>query len=505
MINTHSHNFIEMVNILELVKGQLGSAAIGKVAEMLGEGSDKTSSALDAAIPSILGGIIGKGSSKEGASGIMDFLTEKKIDGGMFDNVMGLLGDGGKTKTLMNLGSMALPFILGGKKAGFMNLISKVTGFGSGASGSLMSLVAPMVLGMIGKQVKKGGLNAGGLMDLLSGQKDHVAKAMPAGMGDLLGFANSNSGSTRAKATSTARQTVETAPQGSGGGGMLKWLLPLALVAAAAWYFTKDGCASSTANNAAATTNEVTTGVQDAATKTMDKVGTVANKTGSGTTELAAEAKDMASTTTSTTMDKAGEVAGTVGSTVNNAADAAGEVMYKLDDNGNMIDASGKIVYNKSDFKIENGYYVDANGKRIGKAWQKIKDAVNNAGEKTAAFFSKTFGDMFAKKEGAKTEYTLSQMKFDAKSQRITYYSIEELKGLAEALKAKTDTKINVAVHTADGKNKAESKRLSSLRAQQIMDMLKTLGVKASQLSSDGKGNGNEAKAAANAIEIKVK
>ena len=96
-----------MANILDLLKGQLGSAAIGKVADMIGSDSSSTSSALDSMIPSILGGIINKGSTNEGASGILDLLNKEKMDGGIFDNIMGFLGDGGKTSALMKIGSMA--------------------------------------------------------------------------------------------------------------------------------------------------------------------------------------------------------------------------------------------------------------------------------------------------------------------------------------------------------------------------------------------------------------
>jgi len=109
------------------------------------------------------------------------------------------------------------------------------------------------------------------------------------------------------------------------------------------------------------------------------------------------------------------------------------------------------------------------------------------------------------KKDASAAAYTLSQMKFDAESQRISYYSKAEFEGLAAALKANADGKINVRVHTADGENEKENKKLSSMRAEQIKNMLTVLGVKAKQLNFKGMGSQDAGKAGSNAIEIKVK
>ena len=163
-----------MVNILDLLKGQLGSAVVGQIAELIGENNSNTSSAINSILPSLLGGLVQKGSTNDGAAGILDYLTKENHDGSMFDNLSDLLGGGSKTSTLMNIGSMALPFILGGKKAGIMNILAKVTGFGGSSNSTLMNLLAPMVLGMIGKQVKSSGLNAGGLMDMLPVSYTHL-------------------------------------------------------------------------------------------------------------------------------------------------------------------------------------------------------------------------------------------------------------------------------------------------------------------------------------------
>lgn len=502
-----------MVNILDLLKGQLGSAAIGKVAELIGDNSSNTSSAIESMLPALVGGLINKGNTEQGASGILDFLNEGNHDGSMFDNLSGLLGNGSKMSTLMSVGSAALPFILGGKKAGMLSLLSRVTGMGSSKSSSLMSILAPMVLGMIGKQVKGSGLNASGLMDMLMGQKEHVAKAAPAELSSLLGFAGN--------AKETVKETVSTSTREvkESGGSMMKWLLPLLAILAGAFFFMKScgGDVAATADNAADAASETTTQVvegakdmaqtavtytEDAAGNLVDGSGNIIKKAGEFTKDASGKIMDKAGNAIESIETKSAELTTEAGEVTRTATNAAAEIALKMDGAGNLVNEAGEIVYKAGDFKTEGGYYVDKNGKRIGKVWAKIKKAVGDAAEKTAEFFTGTFGGMFSKKAGASSTHTLSQMKFDEKSNRITYYSKPEFEGLVAALKANKDANITVNVHTADGGDKA--KKLSAARADQIELMLTTLGVGKKQVKSKGMGAEDAAKAAANAIEIVV-
>jgi len=104
------------------------------------------------------------------------------------------------------------------------------------------------------------------------------------------------------------------------------------------------------------------------------------------------------------------------------------------------------------------------------------------------------------------TAYALTDIAFDKKSHRITAMSKEEVEGMAAALKEHPESRIQVQVHTADGKNAAECKKISGLRADVVKNMLVTLGVNADQISAKGLGltTSDAAKAVANAVEVVV-
>jgi membrane-bound inhibitor of C-type lysozyme len=54
----------------------------------------------------------------------------------------------------------------------------------------MLSMAAPLVLGLLGNRVRSGGLNPAGLATLLMGERDQIMRAAPAGLGAIPGFAS---------------------------------------------------------------------------------------------------------------------------------------------------------------------------------------------------------------------------------------------------------------------------------------------------------------------------
>lgn len=218
---------------------------------------------------------------------------------------------------------------------------------------------------------------------------------------------------------------------------------------------------------------------------------------------------------------------------------------FYVDKDGNLMNKKNELIKKAGDFKLDKGYYVDSNGNQIKRGIDKTKDKINekvdntkeklgnatantkekldntkeklgnaaakskvaigNAANKTTASVKESFNDVFnTKAVGA--AFPFSSIKFDKESHRITDMDRADVDGLVAALKEHPESRIQVQVHTADGKNKIESKTISKLRAEVVRDMLVTLGVKKGQISAKGMGLTNEGavKAAANAVEVIV-
>lgn len=64
------------LNILELLKSEFSDEIIGKLGKFVGEDPSKTKAALGSIFPAVLGGLISKGSTSQGASEILDMITK---------------------------------------------------------------------------------------------------------------------------------------------------------------------------------------------------------------------------------------------------------------------------------------------------------------------------------------------------------------------------------------------------------------------------------------------
>lgn len=143
----------------------------------------------------------------------------------------------------------------GGQNA-LADAIGKFTGIGSGMAGSLLGMLAPVVLGTITQQQGGAGrLDPGKIAGLLAGQKDNIAAAMPPRLSNMLagtGLLDSLEGAARtatAAGSDAARASVSAARSfgdttrtagASVSPNWFWWLIPAAALAALLIYFTRS-------------------------------------------------------------------------------------------------------------------------------------------------------------------------------------------------------------------------------------------------------------------------
>ncbi|MEP7267247.1 MAG: OmpA family protein [Saprospiraceae bacterium] len=232
------------INLLEMLQSQVGGELASQASKFLGESETSTGKAVGAILPSLLGGLMGKASNESGARGVLDFLKSNNIDGSILENLGGLFGGGQSTDNLLNSGGGILKYLVGDKLGSIVDLISNVAGVKTGSSSSLLKMAAPLLMGFVGKYVKDKALDALGLKNLMVGQKDIVAKALPAGLGNILGFANLGGTASASSAMKTAAGGGSSSMGANGGGSnnLLKWLLPILLLGALAWFLGRKSC-----------------------------------------------------------------------------------------------------------------------------------------------------------------------------------------------------------------------------------------------------------------------
>ena len=84
-------------------------------------------------------------------------------------------------------GSSLLSSLLGGGVANLLaSTVGKFLGIGEGPVKTVMGLLTPVILGVLGNQQRAANLDSNGLARLLSGQKDQIAEAIPSGLSKAL-------------------------------------------------------------------------------------------------------------------------------------------------------------------------------------------------------------------------------------------------------------------------------------------------------------------------------
>jgi hypothetical protein len=240
-------------NLVSLVMQFLTPDMVGRFATALGFDRNKVQSAISGAVPALLAAFNDVATQPGGAQKLADAARQQTGSLGNFASALAA----GEQSSLLDKGSQLLSSLVSGQNQNaLIGAIAKFTGLGQGASGSLLGMLAPIVMATIGQHQTAGrALDANGIANLFAGQKDNIAAAFPSGFASLVsgtGLLNSlgdaartataaGSEATRA-ATSAARAVGQTGQRAAGAAAAttsnwLYWLVPIAAAAALLVYF----------------------------------------------------------------------------------------------------------------------------------------------------------------------------------------------------------------------------------------------------------------------------
>jgi hypothetical protein len=158
-------------NLMNLLQGSLSDGMIDQLSQQIG-GAEKeqTAAAASGIVNTLMGALAKNAESTEGAQALNHAL-ERDHDGSILNNVVGMLSGQqaqAQDNRMLN-GSGILNHVLGNKQGGAVQMISKLSGLDSDKTGSLMTMLAPLVMGALGKTKKEQGLDIAGIASLLSG------------------------------------------------------------------------------------------------------------------------------------------------------------------------------------------------------------------------------------------------------------------------------------------------------------------------------------------------
>jgi len=248
-------------SLVDLVSNYFDPNVTTKLASTLGVDLDHVQAIVDAAVPATLASLAGAAMTGDGAKKISDAIGS--ADSGMLDKLPDLVTN----KDLSTGGLGLLNNLLGpGKVEAITAAVAKSTGAPTAATQSILGILGPATLGAMSQLDPDSWSSGAGIAKTLAAQKDVIAAAMPAGLGQLLGglggvgaamggvmgmaqhaagsamgAAQSAAGNMAGAAGNMANQTASQASMPSSGqsGGIPSWVWIVAAVVVAGglyWY-----------------------------------------------------------------------------------------------------------------------------------------------------------------------------------------------------------------------------------------------------------------------------
>ena len=166
-----------MSALLDLVGQYLNNDSVDTISKTIGADKQQTQQAIGAALPTLLGAITRNATEADGEASLHNALA-KDHDGSILDHLGSLFG--GETPAASSVterttsGGSILDHILGSRRSRVEEGVSRASGLSSGQTMKLLAMLAPLLMGALGKKRKQEDLSAGGLGDWLRGERKEV-------------------------------------------------------------------------------------------------------------------------------------------------------------------------------------------------------------------------------------------------------------------------------------------------------------------------------------------
>jgi OmpA-OmpF porin, OOP family len=215
--------------VLDALNNLVTPALTSRASTALGESQIGVTKALGAAFPTLLSALVDKSGDPGIARQLFALVTDPSNDGTVLSDPTSLLGE--RRSASAGLAGTLVSLLFGARSENVTAALARYAGLKSGSASSLIQLAAPLLLGVLGDKVRRGGLGAQGLFGLLAGERDAIRAMLPAELGSAIGVPTVDVDRDRPRAV---------APPPAGG---TSWLWPaligLALLLGFWWLFAR--------------------------------------------------------------------------------------------------------------------------------------------------------------------------------------------------------------------------------------------------------------------------
>lgn len=156
-----------------ILNEQLSGDTISQMSQTLGADEGSVNNAVQAALPMLVGALARNSTTDQGASALHTALSNDH-DGSILDNIIGVISGGGTSSSAGILGH-----IFGGKQQTVEEGISQSSGLDTATVARLLLMLAPIVMGALGRTQRQQGLDPEGVAGLLNQERQQQESSSP--------------------------------------------------------------------------------------------------------------------------------------------------------------------------------------------------------------------------------------------------------------------------------------------------------------------------------------
>lgn len=171
-------------SLLGGLAAQFGGDTVGQISALVGADPEDTGRAIAASLPLLVGSISGAAQQPEGVNALFGALSTDH-DGSILDSLGPLLSGGYGSRVLGADGSRILGHVLGNRQPAVEQTVAQSAGLNSSLIAKLLPILAPIVMGYLGRRLQGDGLDAGGLGSILGGEQRNM-REQDSGLGGIL-------------------------------------------------------------------------------------------------------------------------------------------------------------------------------------------------------------------------------------------------------------------------------------------------------------------------------
>ena len=150
------------MSLIDLITGNAGNQVATQAENKFGISKNQIIALLAVAAPLVISYLRKKSQEDPNEAEALNNALDRDHDGSILD-------DPSQVEARQQEGDSILDHIFGGQKATVENQLSQNTGISMDKIGPILAMLAPVIMGYIGKEKQTNGVNSGGLGDLLGG------------------------------------------------------------------------------------------------------------------------------------------------------------------------------------------------------------------------------------------------------------------------------------------------------------------------------------------------